>query len=370
MLRLLGMQQGRRAYVGPRAAQIDLTNRCNNQCVYCWARSPLLKENVATAEWQNHELSYPLVRALINDLARLGVESIHLSGGGEPFLHPQIWEIIAHIKGKGLRCEITTNATLLDEKAAERLVDLGVDHLTVSLWAADSGMYARLHSGANEETFLKIARMIQHLSRYKKTRKKAALFLRLTYVISNLNYRDIPKMALFTKEAGADASLFQVMDAVAGYTDSLLLNDSQRQEIAAMMGSQKDLVGCDTGEFLRRVARPAGSGSYYDQEEYRRVPCYAGWLFSRVTAEGNVNFCLKTDEYPIGNLYQKSFREIWFSKGYADFRQSAFRHSAVPGRPRRCHTTCDNRHDNLSALERFQHLGNFSRWFLRWSVRL
>ncbi|HNW94215.1 MAG TPA: radical SAM protein, partial [bacterium] len=41
-LRVGGMLSERQAYTGPFHAQIDLTNRCTNQCMVCWFRSPLL----------------------------------------------------------------------------------------------------------------------------------------------------------------------------------------------------------------------------------------------------------------------------------------------------------------------------------------
>lgn len=370
----MGILSRSRAYIGPEKVQIDITNRCNNNCLYCWARSPLLGEKEATEAWKGHELPVEIVKDLIDDLHRLGTRNIHIAGGGEPFMHPQLLNIIAYIKRKGLRCEITTNMTLIDKAVAEKVVELGVDHLTASLWAADALMYVRLHPGKTEEDFYHIVDILKWFNFLKQKQNKSLPVIRLSYVISNINYRDIRKMVMLVREVGANSYLFQVMDAVAGCTDSLLLTDVQRQEAIkileslkgerASLASEKNIIGCEVEEFMRRMSRPDIFKSCYDEEEYKKMPCYAGWLFSRVTAEGNVNFCLKTDEYPIGNLYKESFRKIWCSQAYADFRQDAFWHKQVSGRLLRCNTTCDNRHDNLSAHFALEKLAGSKKLFL------
>ena len=46
LLEIIGVFDGVHAYKGPRCAQIDLTNRCNNNCIGCWCNSPLLEERL------------------------------------------------------------------------------------------------------------------------------------------------------------------------------------------------------------------------------------------------------------------------------------------------------------------------------------
>jgi len=40
---LKGVEDGKRAFIGPRIVQIDLTGKCNNDCIGCWVHSPFIK---------------------------------------------------------------------------------------------------------------------------------------------------------------------------------------------------------------------------------------------------------------------------------------------------------------------------------------
>ena len=151
-----GILDGRHAYIGPKIVQIDITNNCNLNCLYCWARSPLLREKQANKEWESYELPLDLIKKLIDDLYLLGTEDIYIAGGGEPFMHPNIIDILKYIKHKGMRCEVTTNFTLITEDIVKRIVELGVDFVTVSLWAGTAETYEKLHLNAKKETFFQI----------------------------------------------------------------------------------------------------------------------------------------------------------------------------------------------------------------------
>ena len=354
-----GVESVRYAYIGPRFVQIDITNKCNNNCLYCWARSPLLKEKKASKQWESCELPLDLVKRLIDELHLLGTENIHIAGGGEPFIHPGIMGIIEYIKQKGMRCKITTNFTLVTEDIARRIIELGVDCITVSLWAGTAGTYIKLHPNKTKEAFFQIVEILKLVSSIKKKQNKLHPLIHLGNVISNINYDEIEQMIDLAKETRADSYFFQVMDPVAGYTDMLLLSDKESQELKHRLTLLKpkikelalkheiEVLGLD--EFIRRISSKKSSLGYYEEEEILKMPCYAGWVFSRITADGNVNFCLKTDEYPVGNLYKQGFKEIWGSEQYADFRKRMFQRLSLPGQPLRCMTTCDNTPENLYA---------------------
>src|SRR3989338_2277589 len=103
-LDVLGAFHGGLAFKGPFHVQIDLTNNCNNNCIACWCNSPLLEEKALGSEIKCQFLPFALVRELLDELSLMGTEEIYFSGGGEPFMHPQIMEILSYAKKKGLIC--------------------------------------------------------------------------------------------------------------------------------------------------------------------------------------------------------------------------------------------------------------------------
>ena len=112
-LDLVGILDGQKAFIGPELVQIDLTNSCNNDCIGCWCRSPLLCDRIIPFDIEKQTLPLGLVKKFLADCAAMGTTNIYLAGGGEPFMHPDIMEIIRHIKKLGLACHINTNFTIV-----------------------------------------------------------------------------------------------------------------------------------------------------------------------------------------------------------------------------------------------------------------
>ena len=189
----LGVFSGAYAYKGPDFAQIDLTNNCNNDCIGCWCNSPLLEEKKISQKEKSQELPYKRVIRLINELHAMGTRHLYFAGGGEPFMHPKIMDIIAFTKKKRMECFINTNFTLIDNKTIKELVNLGVDSLTVSVWAGSPEVYKRTHPNKNEEDFYNIRDRLMLLNSVKNNLP----VIKVYNVIFNMNYHEIEKMIEF-----------------------------------------------------------------------------------------------------------------------------------------------------------------------------
>ena len=113
-----------RAFASPHqpvVAQIIPTRRCNLACTYC-------------NEYDRVSDPVPLeeVRRRIDRLAELGTGIITLSGG-EPLLHPDVPELIRHIRRRGAVATIITNGYLLSPAVIRELNAAGLDSLQISI---------------------------------------------------------------------------------------------------------------------------------------------------------------------------------------------------------------------------------------------
>ena len=105
--------------IGPQTLHIDITNGCNTNCVTCWDHSPYLRIG-RSGEWKRQRVSVTEVAEILDDAADLGgLRAVILSGMGEPFTHPQIYELIGEVKRRGLHLTIITNLVAADEEAFE-----------------------------------------------------------------------------------------------------------------------------------------------------------------------------------------------------------------------------------------------------------
>jgi MoaA/NifB/PqqE/SkfB family radical SAM enzyme len=130
--------------------------------------------------------------------------------------------------------------------------------------------------------------------------------------------------------------------------------DVNRPEITNVV-----LVLLGVGSFYRRISR---SDILYDSKIVDSLPCYAGWIYSRILTDGSVIPCCKAHRMPMGNLYEKSFREIWFSiwfsKVYNEFRQKAknLKKSDPYFKKIECYKSCDNLGMNLDFHKKILNL--------------
>lgn len=377
----MGVLNGLYAYKGPSFVQIDLTNNCNNDCIGCWCNSPLLEEKKINPEVKKQTLPYKRVIRLIDELYKMGAEYIYYAGGGEPCMHPQIMDILKYTKKRGLTCYVNTNFTLIDDSAIRKLVDLNVDHLTVSIWAGTPHVYAATHPNQNEETFFRIKKRLTLLNKIKRK----SPIIKIYNVIFNMNYHDIDAMMEFALETNSETVEFTVIDTIPGKTDKLLLNGQEAAELFEKCKRLKDkyqnngfknkvqILGLD--QFMRRVSNADAISAEYDSDFIGSMPCYVGWGFARILADGNVNSCLKSHRFPVGNILNQDFKDIWNGSLQRCFREKTIQidkdqsfFSMIgndPDSKMGCYKSCDNIGHNLDMHSKISSLNKFEKNFLR-----
>ena len=97
---------------------------CNMTCPHCYASAgsrPSAKD-LTTAEACN----------LLDQMAACGV-TIVIFSGGEPLLRPDLFELLAHARSRGIAAQLSSNGTLIDEETARRLAEVGVPYVGISV---------------------------------------------------------------------------------------------------------------------------------------------------------------------------------------------------------------------------------------------
>lgn len=112
----------------------EVTRRCNLACVHCRA-SALFGPYAG-------ELTTDEGKRLLDDIAAFSSPVIILTGG-EPLLRPDIYELATYGDFKGMRMVLATNATLVTETIARRMLDSGIRRVSVSI----DGLDAASHDG-------------------------------------------------------------------------------------------------------------------------------------------------------------------------------------------------------------------------------
>ena len=364
-LELAGVIHGSKAFVGPEQVVIDLTNRCNNNCIGCWTRSPLLRELEPTAAWKSQEIPYDNVVHLLNDLHDLKTRRVRFTGGGEPLMHPRLDDILRACKQRQLITCITSNGSLLNAERAELYAELPIDELAVSLWAATPETYSRTHPNKTGRTFEKVERHLTSLCQKKKLRPRVTL----ANVLLAMNYVEAEQMYDFASRVGADSVYYAVLDPVEDRTGGLLLKPEHVDELNVQLDRiwaknealpPRQRLELENWEgFRRRIdsTRQQQKGEY-DAAVIDEIPCYVGWVFCRILANGDVAPCCRGSNMPLGNINTDGFKKVWASATYNEFRDKALTLSKKDPyfAPIGCHKTCDNLMHNQEVHRRMMEL--------------
>lgn len=172
-----------------------ITHRCNLNCRMCglWKLGD-----------QKTELTLPQIQQLAKNLGKLGTAAISL-GGGEPFLRPDLPEIITAFRDQGIEVRVLTNGLVKNEELIQRVLDTGLRHISISLDTLQAEVQDDVcnRPGAWKE----IIEAVRFWA--DKLRPRRGLGV-LNCVVSKLNFRMLPKMLQVAEAYGFFLSLVPI----------------------------------------------------------------------------------------------------------------------------------------------------------------
>jgi len=222
-------------------ASLETSAQCQLKCPLCFLRS-------YTERPEPSLMPLAVARAAAPHLA--GLESVDLTGWGEPLLNPRLFEIIAivreHFSG---RLAMTTNGLLLDRKAMSRLIDFELDTVCVSVDAAGERAYNRARPGGD---FSRLMRSLEEFATLREERGAKTPRLFATFLLRRSALSELADFTGLAAAHGLDGVVFQLLTGV--FSDSGLGEATHR----AYYGNDFDegLLGSAVGR--AKQAAPSG----------------------------------------------------------------------------------------------------------------
>ena len=125
-----------------RDLRVSVTDRCNFRCVYCMPKEIFGKGYQFLP--QDQVLTFEEIARLVRSFAELGVQKVRLTGG-EPLVRRDLEKLVGMLAEiPDLDLTLTTNGSLLAEKAAA-LAAAGLKRVTVSLDSLDDATFKRMN---------------------------------------------------------------------------------------------------------------------------------------------------------------------------------------------------------------------------------
>nr|WP_297462073.1 pyrroloquinoline quinone biosynthesis protein PqqE [uncultured Halomonas sp.] len=302
----------------------ELTYRCPLQCSYC--SNPLdfaaHDAELTTDEW----------RDVLRQARAMGAAQLGFSGG-EPLVRKDLEALVAEARELGFYTNLITSGLGLDVARIEALQDAGLDHIQISLQAADAEMAAAVAGSAKAHAKkLAMARAV----------KDAGYPMVLNVVLHRHNIDQIDDIIALCVELGADA----VELATCQYYGWAQLNRAgllpSREQIEAAEATtahwRERLASADNDMRLLFVVP-----DYYAE---RPKACMGGWgaIFMTVAPDGTVLPCHSARELPMDfpTVREQPLRSIWYdSDAFNRFRGDAWM-------PAPCRD-CDERHNDYGG---------------------
>jgi radical SAM protein with 4Fe4S-binding SPASM domain len=312
---LRGFLSSNAAKAPPFAMVVDVTARCNLNCLHCRRHSPL----VAASSGGPDGADFPLDRflALCREAKAWGVHKMVLIGEGEPLLHPGLLDMVVAAKAAGCQVTLLTNGTLLNLRLAEELIKAGLDELRVSLWAANEEEYRALHPGARQEMFHRALEGVRSVVAARRELGSPLPWIVVHRPVDPRFFRRIEGTLDLARQLGGDAVSFSPMKPLLPQDLERLLTADEEQELVENLphiGRKAKAAGLadNTAELLWRLK--------IGRAVWEKQPCYIGWIDVRIRVNGDVVPC-DTCNWVMGNIHRHSIREIWNNPAYRDFRR-------------------------------------------------
>lgn len=171
----------------------EITNECNYACKYCIFAS--------TGRIPPGELDTLQAYSVLQQLKECGFNSLKFTGG-EPFLRSDMLNILQHATSLGFICDISTNASKIDEYMAKQLSLLNLEMVHVSL----DGHTQEIHEAVRgKKSFLPTLRGLQLLLQHN-------IKLRIGCVIHAANEHYLQEMVAFCASLGVHEVIFSMME--------------------------------------------------------------------------------------------------------------------------------------------------------------
>lgn len=278
----------------PRTMILLINKRCNLKCDFCdlWHFTDMMPFESAIT--------------VISRAPAAGVKTLVITGG-EPFIHPRIYEIIEYAKNLGMGVNITTNGTLL-RRDMDSLKNSRVDSLSISVDGfKETHDLLRGVDGAYAETMAAVTEL----------QERTDIHLNIYFVVTNQNVGDLVQIHDFAQERSIGFDFWPVN----GYPHLYVTEGEHKQTYLSAVE-----------EIGTRNPEVAGRMDYYqygiEYMEGRRdhVRCLGLIEQFGVNHEGQLVPCCVWDQkgLQVGSALEEPLDQLFYSQRAQDLREQVF----------------------------------------------
>lgn len=270
----------------PNLLVVDPTTACNLRCKGCWAGSYI-----------NHDtLDLELLDRLCKEAKEVGIYWITVTGG-EPFMYPHLFELFE--MHSDMDFMVYTNGTLIDDKAADKIIECGNISPVISLEGWREQTDDRRGKGVYDKIMASMDRLHQ----------RGAIFgISLTATKDNvMHITDDRFIEHLVKKGACYGWIFHYIPIGRNPDPSLMITAEQRAYLV------------DKIPYIRKHKELMLADFWNDGE--MTSGCIAGGRrFLHITADGSVEPCAFV-HFAVDNIKEKSLLEVLRSPFFTAYQK-------------------------------------------------
>ncbi|MFQ5647134.1 MAG: radical SAM protein, partial [bacterium] len=299
---------------------------CNANCPTCEYRQELHRKS-----GRGKLLSLEDWKMALSQASALGAEQLIISGG-EPTLYKQLPELVRLGREKGFYVCLKSNGGVITAELAEELMEAGLNRVSISLYSHIPEIHDRMK--ARQGIWRQACNALNIFSDLKKERPD--FFLTTQTFISRENYQNFDELIGFHYRLGSEHLGISYLEGDYVKKEHLLTIDQihyfrERVIPEAIRFGQKlePIIREDFIRKLENLYHPEITSLYnFSRGLYhKKGGCEKPQSFAIILANGDVHPCNMVEyshEPVIGNLFKKSFAEIYGSEAWNRFRENPF----------------------------------------------
>lgn len=239
--------------------------------------------------------------------------TITLTSWGEAFLNPNIFDIIKEAKNRGIRVTTSSNLCHSDPEFARKVVESGIDKITIGIDGASEETYLKYRRGGNWNLVME---NISKINEYKKRMNCSKPELVWQIILNCYNENEIEQANKMAKERGMSFKLKPIREENIESISPVSIKPSQ--------------------EALEKYF-PQFEEKHREEGGINR--CNEVWSRISIDWNGDVYPCciIAKNENKIGNVFEDGFMNVWNSENYSEIRKIISDKSYIPSKDFICY---------------------------------
>lgn len=277
----------------PISISVEPTTSCNLRCPEC-------PSGLRSFTRPTGMLDVDLYEKMLDELQHV-LWYLILYFQGEPYLHPQFFELIKLASDRNIYTATSTNGHYLNPENARKTVESGLDRLIISIDGTTQETYESYRIGG------KLDRVIsgtKEIIKWKRELGKTTPHVIFQFLVVKPNEHQVLEVEELAASLGVDSVALKTAQIYDYQNGSPLIPENPNYS-----------------RYLKN-----GDGTYSLKNRLLNQ-CWKMWHSCVMTWDGQIVPCCfdKDASHPMGDMKSERFKDLWFNEPYTTFRRSLTR---------------------------------------------